>query len=59
MTADELKSIIRDAIMEDLEAIRETLEIQSDRKIMKQIQKADDDWKSGKKGAYVPWDDIN
>lgn len=58
MTADELKSVISEAISEDLDAIRETIEIQSNKKIMKQIRKADEDWESGKKGAYVLWNDI-
>jgi len=58
MTVDELKTVIRDVIAEDIESWRETFEILSDRRLMRQIRSADQDWASKKKGAYVSWDDL-
>jgi len=58
LTVDELKSVIREVIAEDMETWRETLEIMADRKLMKQIKEADADWKTGRKKAYVSWDDM-
>jgi hypothetical protein len=58
MTIDELKSVIHEVITEDMEAWRETLEIMADRKLMKQIGDADEDWKTGDKNTYVSWADL-
>ena len=58
MTVEELKSVIHEVITEDMEAWRETFEIMADKKLMKQIKKADLDWASGAKGSYVPWEDL-
>ena len=58
ITVDELKTIIHDVISEDLEALRETIEIMSDKKLMRQIKQADTDWLSGKKDAYTSWDKV-
>ena len=58
MTIDELKSVIHEVITEDMEAWRETLEIMADRKLMKQIRDADEDWKTGDKNTYVSWADL-
>jgi hypothetical protein len=58
MTVDELRDIIRDVIAEDIESWRETFEILSDKRLMQQIWKADQDWVSGKKGAYASWEDL-
>jgi len=58
MTIDELKSVIHEVITEDMEAWRETLEIMADRKLMKQIREADEDWKTGDKNTYVSWADL-
>jgi hypothetical protein len=43
MTIDELKSIIRDVITEDMEAWWVTLEIMADKKLMRQTRQADFD----------------
>lgn len=56
ITVDELRTIIHDVIIEDFEILRETFEIMSDKKLMKQIKQADVDWLSGRKGAYISWD---
>ena len=58
MTVDELKGIIHEAISEDMEIWRETLEIMADRKLMRQIKEADAGWKSGNKKSYTSWDDL-
>ena len=58
MTVDELKTVIRDVIAEDIKSWRETFEILSDKRLMRQIRGADQDWASKKKGAYVSWDDL-
>ncbi len=58
ITVDELKTIIHEVIAEDLEAWRETFEIMADNKLMAQIKKADKDWESGGKKAYVSWDNL-
>jgi len=58
LTVDELKSVIREVITEDMEAWRETLEIMADKKLMKQIRQADMDWASRGKDSYVSWDDL-
>jgi hypothetical protein len=58
MTIDELKSVIHEVITEDMEAWRETLEIMADRKLMKQIREADEDWKTGDESTYVSWTDL-
>jgi hypothetical protein len=58
LTVDELKSVIREVIAEDMEAWRETLEIMADKKLMKQIKQADMDWASRGKDSYVSWDDL-
>ena len=58
LTVDELKSVIREVITEDMEAWRETLEIMADKKLMKQIRQADADWVSRGKDSYAPWDDL-
>jgi hypothetical protein len=58
LTVDELKTVIHDTIAEDIESWRETFEIMSDAKAVKQIRQADRDWAAGKKGAYVSWDDL-
>ena len=55
LTVDELKSVIREVITEDMEAWRETLEIMADKKLMKQIRQADMDWASRGKDSYVSW----
>ena len=53
MTIDELKSVIHEVITEDMEAWRETLEIMADRKLMKQIGDADEEWKTGDENTYL------
>jgi hypothetical protein len=58
MTVDELRDVIRDVIAEDIESWRETFAILSDKRLMQQIRKADQDWASKKKGAYVSWEDL-
>jgi len=58
LTIEELKSVIRDVITEDLEIWRETFAILSDKKLMKQIKEADEDWMKGNQKAYVSWDDL-
>jgi hypothetical protein len=58
LTVDELKSLIHETISEDIEAWRETLEIMGDKKLMRKIKKADDDWDRGKEDAYILWDKV-
>ena len=58
LTVEELKSVIHEVIAKDMETWRETLEIMADRKLMNQIREADEDWKTGKKKAYVSWNDL-
>jgi hypothetical protein len=58
MTVDELKGIIHEAISEDMEIWRETFEIMADSKLMGQIRQADLDRATGKKGAFIAWDDL-
>jgi len=58
MTVDELKSVIHEAIAEDMEVWRETFEIMADSKLMGQIRQSDLDRAAGKKGAFVAWDDL-
>jgi len=58
MTVDELKSVIHEVITEDMEAWRETFEIMADKKLMRQIRRADSDWASRAKDSYVSWDDL-
>ena len=58
MTIEELKIVIHEAISEDMEIWRETFEIMADSKLMGQIRQADMDRASGKKGAFVYWDDL-
>jgi len=58
MTVDELKNIIHEAVSEDMEVWRETVEIMADGKLMGQIRQADLDRAAGKKGAFVAWDDL-
>ncbi len=58
MTVDELKGVIQEAITADMEVWRETFEIMADSKLMGQIRQADLDRASGKKGAFVSWDDL-
>lgn len=58
LTVDELKSVIHEVITEDMESWRETFEILSDKKLMRQIKLADSDWAKGGKGSYVSWDDL-
>ena len=58
ITVNELKTIIHEVIAEDLEAWKETLEIMADNKLMVQIKKADKDWESGRKEAYVSWNKL-
>ncbi len=58
ITVDELKSIIHNVIAEDLEAWRETFEILADKKLIQQIKKANSDWLSNKKDAYLSWDKV-
>ena len=58
MTVEELRDIIKDAIAEDIESWRETFEILSDARLMRQLTRADKDWASRRKGAYVPWEDL-
>ena len=58
ITVEELKTINHDVIAEDLEILRETIEIMSDKKLMRKIKQADEDWLSGKKDAYISWEDI-
>jgi hypothetical protein len=58
LTVEELKSVIHEVIAEDMEAWRETLEIMADRKLLKLIREADADWSSGRKEAYVSWDNL-
>lgn len=55
LTVDELKSVIREVITEDMETWRETLEIMADKKLMRQIRQADMDWGSSGKDSYVSW----
>lgn len=58
ITVEELKAIIHDVIIEDLETFRETIEIMANKKLMKQIKQADKDWTVGKKDTYVSRDEI-
>lgn len=58
LTVDELKSVIHEVTVEDMEAWRETLEIMADRKLMRQIWEADADWKEGRNKDYIPWTDL-
>ena len=58
MTVDELKDVIHEAIAEDMEAWRETFEIMADSKLVRQIRQADLNKVTGKKGAFVAWDDL-
>jgi len=58
LTVDEFKSVIHEVITEDMESWRETLEIMADRKLMKQIREADEDWKAGHKDSYASWNDL-
>jgi hypothetical protein len=58
LTVDELKSVIHEVITKDMDAWRETFEIMSDKKLMKQIRQADMDWASGDKSSYLSWDDL-
>ncbi|HHT9126996.1 MAG TPA: hypothetical protein ACFYD6_14450 [Candidatus Brocadiia bacterium] len=58
ITVEELKSIIHDVVTEDLETWRETIEIMSDKKLMRQIKQADADWLVDKEKTYVSWDKV-
>ncbi len=58
LTVEELKSVIHDVIDEDMEAWRETFEILADKKLMRQIKQADQDWVSSHKDSYVAWDEL-
>ena len=58
LTIEELKSVIREVITEELEIWRETFAILSDKNLMKQINEADEDWIKDNKEAYVSWDDL-
>jgi uncharacterized protein YbjT (DUF2867 family) len=58
MTVDELRAVISDVIAEDIESWRETFEILSDKRLTLQLRRADQDWASKKKGAYVSWEDL-
>ncbi len=58
INVDELKEILHDVITEDLESWRETFEIMANKRLMREIRQADDDWQSGKKGIYKSWDEI-
>jgi hypothetical protein len=58
LTVDELKSVIHEVITEDMESWRETFEILSDKKLMRQIRQADPDGARGDKDSYVSWDDL-
>jgi len=58
ITVDELKEILHDVITEDLESWRETFEIMANKRLMREIRQADDDWQSGKKGTYKSGDEI-
>jgi len=58
ITVDELKEIIHDVIAEDLESWRETFEIMTNKRLMRKIRRADDDWLSGKNGSYKSWNEI-
>jgi hypothetical protein len=58
LTIDEFKTIIHEVVAEDLDAWRETFEMVSDKALMKQIKRADDDWLAGKKGAYNSWNEV-
>jgi hypothetical protein len=58
MTVDELRTVIKDVIAEDIDAWRETFDILSDKRLMQQVRKADKDWVSRREGAYVSWDSL-
>jgi len=58
ITVDELKGIIHEAIAEDMEGWRETFEIMADKKLMGNIRQAYLDRSTGRKGAFVAWDDL-
>lgn len=58
ITVEELKAIMHDVITEDFETFRETMEIMANKKLIKQIKQADEDWIKGKKDTYVSWDEI-
>lgn len=58
LTVDEFKLLIHETISEDIEAWKETFEIMGDKKLIRKIKKADDDWQKGKKDAYLSWDEI-
>ena len=55
LTVEEFKNLIHEVIAEDLESWRETLEIMGDKKLMKQLEKADSDWEEKGEAAYVEW----
>ena len=55
LTVEEFKNLIHEVIAEDLDSWRETLEIMGDKKLMKQLEKADRDWKGKGEAAYVEW----
>ena len=55
LTVDEFKSLIHEVVAEDLELWRETLEIMADKRLMKQLEKADRDWEVKGEAAYVEW----
>ena len=58
LTVDEFKSLIHEAIAEDIEAWKETFEIMAYKRLMKKIKKADADWQSGEKDAYISWGEV-
>lgn len=58
LTVDEFKDLMHKVIADDLETWKETFEIMGDKRIMKQLKQADEDWKSGKKNTYMAWDDV-
>ena len=55
LTVEEFKNLIHEVIAEDLDSWRKTLEIMGDKKLMKQLEKADSDWEEKGEAAYVEW----
>ena len=41
-----------------MEIWREPFEVLADKKLMKQIRQADEDWAKGDKEAYISWDQL-
>ncbi|MDD2717027.1 MAG: hypothetical protein PHW04_14140 [Candidatus Wallbacteria bacterium] len=58
LTVDEFKILVHDIIAEDLSAWKESFEIMANAALMEKVEKADQDWKTQKKGSYKSWESI-